>query len=317
MAAAKAKCEARVNVGIYDPTRCSNRCVGIRLFSPSSQGLLLCDVGKQRLESIAQRLYFREAKAFPARKELSLLLSTTNGGQGKHFHDRLFGVTIASSNNGIDTVDKYMIYNPINGESLELSKPTPSFEGLVLRGFGCCQESSIYKLICFSANNCQVLTVGDVNGSVHWIGQSIIVFHLEEEAFQHLDMPSKIMDKGRVHCNLGILEDSLGLVVEWGKDIEIYVMKNYDRAWQLTRVIKDVQFYLDTKVLKYGEIGQLVILHRNQLQIIPSGTNDVHTVKICSATGREEVKRVSAALVFFPTFVSFECAGLITTEKQS
>jgi F-box interacting protein len=288
------------------------------------------------------------------------------------FHDRLFGVTITSSNNGIDhsvrfhdlpstfvdivgssngylclylgTIsDKYMIYNPINGESLELSKPTPSFEGLVLRGFGCCPESSIYKLICFSANNCQVLTVGDVNGwrgkekcsevfptrtcmesyrdgvffqgSVHWIGQSIIVFHLEEEAFQHLDLPSKVMDKGRVHCNLGILEDSLGLVVEWGKDIEIYVMKNYDRAWQLTRVIKDVQFYLDTKVLKHGEIGQLVILHRNQLQIIPSGTNDVHTVKICSATGREEVKRVSAALVFFPTFVSFECAGLITTEQ--
>lgn len=81
------------------------------------------------------------------------------------------------------------------------------------------------------------------------------------------------------------------------------------------KVIKDVQFYLDTQVLKHGEIGQLVILHRNQLQIIPPGTNDMHTVKICSATGREEMKRVAAALVFFPTFVSFESAGLLITEQ--
>lgn len=235
--------------------------------------------------------------------------------------------------------EDYIIYNPVTRECLSLPQPPIEIFGrLVMYGFGG-TSSGVYKVALFTVEDTIVLSSGTIGwrrekrwervplagewdgsckdgvcfeGSLHWIGREcVIVFELEVESFLQFSFPPQV--DNRYITTVGVLDKYLSLVVVSEFDIKLYTMNQYGRddSWELRRVVENQPYELQTKVLKYGDVGQLIILHDDQLGIIASGENQIVSVKITKPTKNGNVMSVKTAFVFLPTLLSLTDAGFL------
>lgn len=76
-------------------------------------------------------------------------------------------------------------------------------------------------------------------------------------------------------------------------------------SWKLRMVVKDERVTIETKVLIYGRLGQLVLLHNGELGIIhPKTEKRIVSVVIDGMT------RFTRAFVFVPNFALLEDLGI-------